>query len=264
MLKNRIVVVTDCVDVAANEIRGAIFSELDRLGTSERIEVEPPIFAKEFSIINGSFLTRLIGDSYPSTTTTILGVLNPLQTDRKDRARIIGETKNGLKFVGENTGLFGWLIRDLGLKEIFESSREGINGADFISFGGKYVHAPIAAKVASGVSLHEIGTTFDPERITYCDLKEGTVVHVDNFGVPKIFSKLTNLVEGQLVEIFVNDEQKGIATYTHSMKNLPDGTLAIYLGSSLHRLTEIGIVRSLETAVKLNIKVGDIVTWKTK
>lgn len=260
--KNKIVIITDCVDVAYNETRGVIVSELQKLGTAEKVEIEPIVEAKEFSVINGAFLTRLLADSYPPDLTTFLVILNPLKTDRIDRARIIGETLNGIKFVGENTGTLGWLIKDFGVKQIFESSRRGIDGKEFISFGGKYIHAPICAQIASGVPLPQIGMEFDRKRLAFPTITDGTVVHIDNFGVIKMTGSL-NIETEQKVILYCNGVKIQEAIYTDSMKNLPDGTLALYKGSSLNNLPEIGKVRKLGTAEELKVKIGDIITWNT-
>lgn len=265
MSKNRVVVITDCVDVAANEIRAVLISEIDKMGAGDRVEIEPIICAKEFSLVNGAFLTRLMADNYQPNNTIFLVILNPLTTERKDRARIVGETQNGFKFVGENTGTLGWLIKDFGVKQIYESSREGLNGQGFISFGGKYIHTPIAAKIASGIELDTLGKAFDVNRIIYTDFEIGTVLHVDNFGVPKIFNKLpSSISEGDQFEIFVNDEKKCEAVYAHSMKTLPDNSWAIYSGSSIGNLTEIGKVRCLTTAKDLGADIGNIISWRKK
>jgi len=261
--KNRIVTVTDCTDVAANEIRAVLVSELEKLGKADKVEVEPFVLAKEFSLENGAFLVRLMADNYNPDNTTFLVILNPLRTNRTDRARIVGQTQKGFKFVGENTGTLSWLIQDFGVREIYESNKVGLDGKTFISFGGKYVHAPVAARVAAGFDLKTLGSDFDKNRITKLNLKDGTVLHIDNFGVPKIFGGFeSSLKEGDLVDIYVNEERKLSAVFTDSMKNLPDDTWAIYRGSSLNNLPEIGKVRSLETARELGVKIGDVVSWK--
>jgi len=260
--KNRIVVITDCIDVAANEIRAVLVSELEKMNKMGSIEVEPFVYAKEFSLVNGAFLVRLMADNYNPNTTTFLAILNPLKTNRVDRARILGKTKNGFKFVGENTGVLSWLIQDFGLSEIYESSKKGLDGKSFVSFGGKYIHAPIAARVASGVNLNSLGSHFNKTRVTNISFTEGTVLHIDNFGVPKIYGQIPeDLKDGAIVEIVVNGVKKLEAVYTNSMKNLPDNTWALYKGSSLNNLPEIGKVRSLNTQKELGISVGDIIQW---
>jgi S-adenosylmethionine hydrolase len=260
MKKRRIVFVTDCVDVAANEIRATLIAELNKLKQECEVEIEPMVAAQEFSIINGSFLVRLMAEIYPPEETIFLIILNPLNTDRKDRARIIGETKNGFKFVGANTGTLSWLFKDFGIKEIYESSTKGLDGKEFISFGGKYIHAPIAAKVASGIPLDQLGKKFSKEKLTHLNFKEGTVLYIDNFGVSKFFGNLGDLVEGNRVKVSINNVFKCEAVFTNSMKNLPDQTWAIYPGSSLS-LPELGKVRG-NGSKELNIKVGDIITFK--
>ena len=258
--KKRIVIVTDCIDAAANEIRATLVAELVKLGKELQVDIEPEIKVQEFSVISGNFLVRLMAEIYPPKDTIFLVILNPLNTNRKDRARIIGETKNGFKFVGANTGTLSWLFKDFDIKEIYESSTKGLDGKKFISFGGKYIHAPIAAKVASGVPLMKLGKKFNQKKITHTKLKKGVVLYIDNFGVSKFFGDLKNLKEKDKVKIFINNNFKCDAIFTKSMKNLPDQTWAIYPGSSLG-LPELGKVRE-NGAKELNIKIGDIITFK--
>ena len=243
-MKQRIVVITDCVDVAANELSTTLVRNLEKLKADKNVEIEPIVRAEEFSIINGAFLVRLMADIYNPQTTTFLVVLNPLKTNRKDRVRIIGQTRNGFKFVGENTGTLSWLIKDFGIREIYESNQKGLDGKEFIPFGGKFIHVPIAAKIASGRPLREIGSDFDPRKVTFITFKKGAVLHIDNFGVAKIFIRELNLPEGSTVGISINKKDKIKAKFTHSMKNLPDETWALYPGASLGGLFELGLVRA--------------------
>lgn len=263
MSPQRLVIVTDCNDVASNELRAKILSELENVNKEDLVRVEPIVHAKEFSIINGAFLVRLMAEVYNPSNTIFLVILNPLSTSRKARARLIGETKNGFRFVGANTGTLGWLFNDFGLKRVYESSREGLKGEKFISFGGKHVHAPIAAHLAAGWSMEELSEReFDIEKLVIPDIKEGTVVHIDNFDVPKIYGELNSYNEGDELNIKVNGNKKCVARFTRKMKALSDGAWALYPGSSLNNLPEIGKVRSLETATELDLKIGDVVSWE--
>ena len=116
-MKKYIVVISDCADAAFNEIRAQILKEIDTAKSNDDIIVEPLVAAKEFSIIDGAFLTRLMAELYPPEKTIFLVILNPLQ---KRPRRIIGETKNGFKFVGADTGTLSWLFEDFGIKEVYE------------------------------------------------------------------------------------------------------------------------------------------------
>jgi len=258
----RIVIISDCSDVAYNEMRAKIISYLDKK-EGEKIEVEPLVKAKEFSLINATFLVRLMAEIYPSHETIFLVVANAIKTNTEKRARIIGETLNGLKFVGANTGALNWLIEDFGLKSLYEFERINLTGKDFVSFGGKYFHAPMAAKIAKGISMEKLGIKKSKKFLANFHIKEGTVVHIDNFNVPKIKSNIPkDFKEGDLIEIIVNGKKKAKAKFTFSMKDLPDGTLTLFPGSSLNNLPEIAKVRKLDSAKSLGIKIGDIVKFK--
>jgi S-adenosylmethionine hydrolase len=133
-----VVVITDCKDVAFNEMRRIIINECSKLGI-ENIEVEL-VSVAEFSLINAAFLTRLMADYYPEKTVFSV-VINP---QRHRSARIYGETKSGIKFFGANTGALSWLLSDFGYKSLYE-----VHDPGFVSFGGKYVHAPNVAKLVA-------------------------------------------------------------------------------------------------------------------
>ena len=258
MPKKKLIIVTDCTDIAANELRATVLRNLERLGKENDVQIEPIVQAENFSIINGTFLVRLMAEIYDPQTTTFLVVLNPLRTNRRERARIIGETKNGFKFVGANTGVFSWLIKDFGIKTILESSRENLDGKKFVSFGGKYIHAPIAAKVLAGIPLQKLGQPLQQTRLAASPLKRGVILHIDNFGVAKIYAPAPKLSEGTRLDVLINGKKAIEAVFTYSMKNLPDYTWAMYPGSSLNNLLELGLVRG-NAAKVLSLRVGDII-----
>jgi S-adenosylmethionine hydrolase len=262
-MTKRILIITDCIDVAANELHATVVSNLDSLGAKD-VSVEPIAVTEPFSIMHASFVARLLADSYNTSDLTILVVVNPLNTSNAKRARIAGKLKNGLQFVGANTGAFTWLIEDFGLEELCETNPIGLSGTNFISFGGKYVHAPITAKYAMTSDIKSVkDRNFDQEDLLNLVYKKGTVVHIDNFGVAKLYLLPTdlNINIGDQANLEVDGKAVGKVTYCNSMKELSDGTLAIYKGSSLGIL-EIGIVRELDTSKKLGINVGSEVKIK--
>src|SRR3989338_8952167 len=149
-MKKRIVFVTDCVDVAFNELRTVVLSELKK---PDEVEIEPVAAVKPFSIINGNFILRLMAEIYPEGTVFSI-ILNPL---KKRPARLIGRTKKkNFLFMGANTGVFDWFLRDFGVAELYELHDPG-----FVSFGGKYIHAPTIAKMVEGKLLNEMGNFFN-------------------------------------------------------------------------------------------------------
>lgn len=258
-MSKRILTITDCTDVAANELRAVLVTSLDKLESD--VVVEPIVNVNEFSVLHGSFVARLLAESYEPSDLTILSVVNPLNTASNKRARIAGRLKNGIKIVGANTGVFTWLINDFGLDEVCETNQAGLKGDGFISFGGKYIHAPIAAKLAATNNIDSVKVgDFSADGLVTLDYPQGVIVHVDNFGVPKLYWRADELSakQGDKFELYANGRSLGEATFCHSMKELHDGELGLYEGSSLG-LLEIGIVRQLNTAGTLGVECGDIV-----
>jgi len=246
-MKKRIVFITDCADVAYNELRGVI---LDNIKNDEII-IEPVVSVATFSIIDGNFVLRLIAEAYPKGTVFSI-ILNP---SKERPARLIGKTKKkDIYFMGANTGIFTWLFRDFGVEELYE-----LNDPGFFPFGGKYVHAPAVAQIAMGKPLKDMGHPFDIEKIVKIDIPVGTIVHSDNFGLMKFTGELTGLNEGDKLEVIVNEKTLK-AVYAKRMMSRETGEWVIYPGSSFG-LPELGKVRE-NGAEQLKAKIGDIITFR--
>ena len=246
-MKKRIVFITDCTDIAYNELRGVILDNIK----NEEITIEPVVSVVPFSIINGNFVLRLMADAYPKGTVFSI-ILNP---SKERPARLIGRTKKkGFYFMGANTGVFTWFFRDFGIEELYE-----LNDPVFFPFGGKYVHAPAIAQIAMGKPLNKLGHLFDIKKVVKLDITEGTIVHIDNFGLMKFVGELTGLNEGDKVNVSVNGKTLR-AVYVKRMMSRETGEWVIYPGSSFG-LPELGKVRE-NGAKELNAKIGDIITFK--
>jgi S-adenosylmethionine hydrolase len=246
-MKKRIVFITDCADVAYNELRGVI---LDNIKNDEII-IEPVAPVSPFSIINGNFVLRLLADAYPEGTVFSV-ILNP---SKERPARLIGKTKKkGIYFMGANTGVFTWFFRDFGIEELYE-----LNDPGFFPFGGKYVHVPAVAQIAMGKPLNQLGCPFDVKNIVKLDIPDSTIVHIDNFGLMKFTSDLTGLNEGDKLEVCVNGKTLQ-AVYAKRMMSRETGEWVVYPGSSFG-LPELGKVRQ-NGAKELNAKIGDIIIFK--
>lgn len=246
-MKKRIVFITDCTDIAYNELRGVILDNLK----SDEVIVEPVVPVAPFSIINGNFVLRLMAEAYPKGTIFSV-ILNP---SKERPARLIGKTKKkDIYFMGANTGVFTWLFRDFGVEELYE-----LNDPGFFPFGGKYVHAPAVAQIATGKSLKDMGHPFDIGKIIKIDIAEGTIVHIDNFGLMKFTGELAGLKDRDKLEVNVNGKTLK-AVYSKRMMSQETGEWVIYPGSSFG-LPEFGKVRE-NGAKELNVKIGDIITFK--
>lgn len=249
-MNKKIVIITDCVDIASIELRATIGNLLDKHGAHD-IQIEPVVGVKSFSIINGSFFLRLLAECYPEGT-IFLVVVNPLKIRPK---RVICVTKKKkFTIVGADTGLMDWTLRDFGLDKKYE-----INDPGFVSFGGKYVHAPVTAKIALGEDLEKLGKKLSIEQVTprlVDALLKNVVVHVDNFGLIKISNIVENLEIGKKYLVRINKKEI-IVKYDSRMMSNETGDWILYKGSSLG-LLEIGKVRE-NGAIELGIHEGDSV-----
>lgn len=249
--QKNVIVITDCSDIAFAEMKCIIVEECKKLGV-EAVSVDL-VAVEEFSIVNAAFITRLLGECCPQDTIFSI-VINP---QRHRSARIYGKTKNGLTFFGANTGALTWLLRDLDVEKLYE-----INDPGFISFGGKYVHAPNIAKLVANVDFNDFGKPFPVEKLTEIDVRKGTIVHIDNFGLMKIMGDAPVYAEGQKFKIYVNGEYRLDAKFSNRMMDNEDREWILYRGSSLHGLPELGTVRYKYGFKDMNFKIGDVVTWE--
>lgn len=248
-MKKNIVFITDCVDVAFNEIRAVVINELITLGTRNSIEIEPVVRVEPFSILNGSFLLRLLADSYSEGTIFSI-ILNPMKNRPE---RLFGRTqKKSFIFIGANTGVFDWFLKDFGIAELYELSDPG-----FLPFGGKYVHAPAVGKLASEIPFQKLGAEFEVSKLKKIETQAGTILHIDNFGLMKFSGELPEYIDGQQLIVKIGDKQIN-TVYTKRMMSRDTGEWVVYPGSSLG-LHELGKVRQ-NGAVEIGIKIGDIVT----
>jgi len=252
-MKKRIIFITDCSDIAYAELRATVFTELEKLKAQNDIEIEPVVSVVPFSIINGAFSLRLLADSYPEGSIFSI-ILNPSQNRPE---RILGKTvKKSFTFIGANTGVFEWFLKDFGISELYELKDPG-----FLSFGGKYVHAPAVARLAAGKTFAELGNEFSIEKMRKLPLEDGTIVHIDNFGLMKFIGNISEFNEGEKLSVNVAGKELD-AIYSRRMMNNDDGTWVIYPGSSLG-LPELGKVR-MNGAMEIRAKVGDRITLRRK
>lgn len=249
-MTRKIVFITDCTDVAYSELRAVTLTLLESLGVADTVDIEPVASVYPFSIVNGAFVLRLLAEVYPPGTVFSI-ILNP---SRVRPERIIGKTaKNDFIFLGANTGVFDLFIEKFGVSELYELHDPG-----FVPFGGKYVHAPNAAKAASGVDLQELGVALEKERLLGLTIEDGTILHIDNFGLMKIKTTLREESFGEVVRLEVNgniiDAYQG-----KRMMERETGEWVIYPGSSLG-YPELGKVRE-DGARALDVKPGNVVKF---
>lgn len=247
----QVVIVTDCKDVAFNEMKLHILHECYKNGyynvAIDLVQVE------EFSIINAAFVVRLVAEAcMPGTIVSL--VINP-QKNRS--ARIFGKISNGVIFFGANTGAFTWLFDDFNVEELYE-----INDPGFVSFGGKYVHSPNIAKLVMDTPFSSMGKNFSKELLNKIDIVKGMVVHIDNFGLLKIRGDRPKFEDGDRFQVFKNGKYILDAKFADRMMSKDDKEWVLYGGSSLNGMPELGTVRLKSGYKDFDIQIGDILTWQ--
>ena len=256
--RKNLVVFTDCSDVAFSEIYGSLKVLFQSSGIS--CDIEPMVKVENFSIINAAFLIRLMADIY-SDNTVFLVIVN---ATRDNPLRIFGETKNGIVFIGNNSGYFSLLLKNFGIKKLYLTKNN--RDVDNRSFGGRNVQVPTAAKLLAGVSYDVLGDELDPCVLKELDLPEGTVVHIDNFGLVKILKICSNDIRtSSSVDVYVNGKYAVSAKFSKKMKTCNDGEWILFEGSSLTPpLLELANVRNENSAAALGVKIGDVITFKVR
>ena len=254
--KRKIVIITDCTDIASHELYQIVSAELEKRQIKD-FRIQPLVPIKNFSIVNASFSIRLLAELYPPDS-VFLVVINGTN---KNPARIFGKTAHGIIFVGNNSGYFNWMIKDFGLDWLYKNKMD--RSSNNRSFGGKYVSAPTAAKIFGGVALESLGEPVSEDFLSDFSIPDGTVVYCDNFGLMKIrHPKLTEFHDGQQVKVFVNGNYKVDAVYATQWKTQSDGIWVLFPGSSLDSMPELGRVRAKDSAAELDVKEGDIISWE--
>lgn len=252
----RVVIITDCIDVAVNEIRMQLYQELsdDKLD----FKIEPTVGVVPFSLMNCAFLVRLVAEACVNGTVLYV-VFYPV---RDQPERIAGRcVRKDIVFLGRNTGVFGWLVQDLGCAELREISKQ-----EYVPFGGKRIYPKALAAILRNRNITGLGDKLDPSSICSIDIPKGSVVHIDNFGIAKLegskeeFSTL-GVGEGDRLEVYINGESRLVASYNPRVMAGEDGDWVVYPGSSLDGMPELARVRS-NAARELQLTIGDIVTFR--
>lgn len=270
METKNIVIVTDCKDIAIEQVKGRLVKFL----SNDKININFfHVFVPPFQVNSGLFLSKLISDEIPHGKDTLfLAIVNPLKTKPK---RIFGNLNNGTLFVCADTGIFSLLFNEFGIENVWKGKNQ-----EHYPFGGLHMHTVTAGKLLKGIDEEKIGIKISSEDVKKLKPKKGEIVHIDNFGLIKIWSKTENFnfKEGSKVKIKILNSKGNLikkleGIYSNRMMNYADNSLIVYPGSSLLNgnkikdiekyrksgLLEIGLVRNPNSAKEIGAKIGDII-----
>lgn len=250
------------------------------LGENE-LTISPFTPVKEFSITQGAFLTRLMAKNYINPVVLFTNV-SPHQEYKTD---VIGKTKNkDIIFVGANTGVFDWLVRDFGLEYLVQITKRKpyivdgelvylpgedapadydsrfLNKSEHLTFAAHTILGAIAVALSFGIDYRKFGETRDSDFIVPLDIKSGEIVHIDNYGNAKIYGSVDFNPDTEL-KILKDDKLVAEGTYINGrMMSRPTGSYALYPSTSLPNMVDLALIRG-DACKELGLKIGDVLTF---
>ena len=138
-------------------------------------------------IMEGAFVLRNVAEAFPNGTVHLAVVDPGVGSNRK---AIAMKYRNQL-FVGPDNGLFSLLLTGNAAEQVVELDQPRFWRDTNVSstFHGRDIFAPIAARLASGLSLSSAGTPITQMKSLHWALPisdeqgiQGWVVHIDRFG----------------------------------------------------------------------------------
>lgn len=274
-------IITDITDASYNEMYAIIHSISERLSETP-INIAPFTPVKEYSITHGAFLTRLMAKNYINPVVLYTNV-SPHPTHNTD---VIGRTKKkNIIFIGANTGVFDWLVKDYGLAELVQITkrkpfivdgefiylpgetppknfeRRFSNKTEHLTFAAHTILGSIASAVTIGMDLRLFGEERDQIFIVKHKIKNGEIVHIDNFGNAKIYGTIS-ATEGQRLLVLKDGKKIAQGVYIAGrMMSQPTGIYAIYPSTSLTNMVDMALIRG-DACKSLKLNIGDVLSFK--
>ncbi len=199
----------------------------------------------------------------------VLAVVDPgVGTDR--RAVAVEAEENGLVFVGPDNGLLAAAVSMLGgARRVVELTNEEYHlAAPEPTFAGRDVFAPVAAQLANGVELDQVGQSVDPYSLTpgMVPLSReengalvGEVLWVDRFGNIQLNVDPDDLLLMDDPLLVVSGDKTRTAVRARTYSELRSGQIGLVTDS--YGLVSIALDRR-SAAEELRIGSGDSVTIK--
>ncbi len=162
------------------------------------------------NVVHAAFVVRQIWPYFPPETIHVVVVDPTVGTDR----RILAARYNGRVVIAPDNGVISLVHRDGAVEALHVVERRQLFAESLsATFHGRDIMAPVAARLATGLALHEVGRTTD--RITMLDLPvpirhddgslEGEVLYVDGFG-----NLITNLSRRDVGRVLAGAEGRQV------------------------------------------------------
>jgi S-adenosyl-L-methionine hydrolase (adenosine-forming) len=206
-------------------------------------------------VFQAAFVIASAYHYFPPNTVHVAVVDPGVGSERRRLALRCGE----YLMVGPDNGVFSYAIRKEGACETVEIKTTAADKQTGVTFEGRDVFAPAAARLASGAPLTDIGTpTGDPIELTLPKprisdgLIEGRVIYIDHFG-----NCISNIeaqdLEGRGGSFSVSVAGQEIGALHKTYSDVPVGEPVAVMGSLGH--LEMAVNQG-NLADEINLDVG--------
>ena len=186
------------------------------------------------NVVHGAYILGAAAPFFP-VGTVFVAIVDPGVGSRR---RILAVDHAGRRFLAPDNGLLEGAIGDgSDVAIVAVENRRYFLDSVSRTFHGRDIFAPVAAHLAAGLPLTELGPPIDPDaivtgrmprcRFTAPDCLEGKIVAADRFGnlmttidAPAI-ERLTRVAAGRQMQVTVGDKSIGpiVATYDQVAKS---------------------------------------------
>jgi len=234
-------------------LKGAIYTKFPGVRIDTLTNSVPP-----YDVIAGAHLLAEGCKEFPPGTTFCCVVDPGVGAERKE---IVLETNDGRFFVAPDNGLLSLVAKRNGIASLHEATNKALwrEGAISTTFHGRDVFGPVAAAVARGVALSDVGPEIkdmialqDQESRVEGNVVHGKVIRIDDYG-----NVVTNISAEDLERIGLkpNDtaeitigKERFVAPRKSTYSDVPKGERVLLVQSS-------GLV---ECAINLGTLAGAI------
>lgn len=218
------------------------------------------------NIAQARFVLMTAFPYFPAGTVHVAVVDPGVGGDRRPVAIAVGSSWDApIGFlVGPDNGLFSGVVAQHSVLQAVELNHSHYwrTSQPSFTFHGRDIFAPVAAHIANGVSLPELGTPIAPDSLTHLPLPpliqtgntiQGWIQAIDHFGNLITTIPASALLAENWCVILENTVLPSVATYSER----PSGTPISLVGS--HGWVEIAITNG-NAHETLNLADGDSVT----
>ncbi|MFN2430119.1 MAG: S-adenosyl-l-methionine hydroxide adenosyltransferase family protein [Cryomorphaceae bacterium] len=200
-----------------------------------------------FDMAKAAFVLKNVWREFPEGAIHIISVDSDWRAETPYAVVVV----NGQYFIGSDNGFFSILLDDQPADNVYHVKMQG---DEDLSFPTKTILVPLAARIAGGESLEEIGASQDDykHRPTINPVIEhenirGTVIYVDSYG--NVITNITRSlfedeVKNQPFRIVLRKSSSEITSISRAYNEVPQGEIVALFTSAGY--LEIAINRGVE------------------